>query len=291
VVYSSGEADLTVSKRTADDDRPSAGICAFCQQSRDLRNSHLVPKALYRLTRARGGHSNPHPVIVTSRGRRQTSFQAIRPLLCADCEQRFDHQGEDWVMRHCYRGYGRLRLRELLRQSLRLQSDENFTIYSASSVPGVSIEKPVYFCISVFWRASVCDWESSGEKYRAISLGTKYQEQIRKYLLGIAELPQSASILVLASALKTPALVFNFPDTIRVESRHCHSLHIPGLTFQLSLGGQLEPGTIESCIMRSSFHPIFECKHGDARIQRGIFRNMGKIAPPWAEYPIVDGVV
>jgi hypothetical protein len=55
--------------------------------------------------------------------------------------------------------------------------------------------------MSVFWRASVCDWESSGEKYHAISLGTKYQEQIREYLLGVAELPHSASVLVLVSAL------------------------------------------------------------------------------------------
>jgi hypothetical protein len=267
------------------------GVCALCKENRDLRNSHMVPKALYRLMRARSDHSNPNPMIVTSRGRRQTSFQAVRSLLCADCEQRFDHHGENWVLRHCYRGYGRFRLRELLRQSAPLHSEKDFTIYCASSVPGVSIEKLTYFCISVFWRAAVCDWESSGETYHAIRLGTKYQEQIRKYLLGVAELPQSASILVLASGLKTPALVFNFPDTIRVESQHCHSLHIPGLTFQLSLGGQLEPGSIESCILRSPFHPIFECKHGDARVQRGVFRQMGKIAPPGAEYPVVDGVI
>jgi hypothetical protein len=264
------------------------GTCALCVQNRELRNSHLVPKALYRLTRARNGRTNPNPVIVTARGRRQTSFQAVRPLLCSECEQRFDHLGEDWVLKHCYRGYGRFRLRELLRQSTPLHSDEHFTIYCASSVPQLSIDRLVYFCMSVFWRASVCDWESSGEKYRAIRLGTKYQEQIRKYLLGAAELPQSASILVLASGLKTPTLVFTFPDTIRVESQHCHSLHIPGLTFQLSLGGQPEP---ESCIVRSPFHPIFECTHGDARVQRGIFKHMGMIAPPGAEYPIVDGVI
>jgi hypothetical protein len=265
--------------------------CALCKENRELRNSHTVPKALFRLMRARSGHSNPNPVVVTSRGRKQTSFQAVRSLLCSDCEHRFDHQGENWVLRNCYRGYGRFRLRELLRQSAPLHSDKDFTIYGATSVLGVSIDKLVYFCMSVFWRASVCDWESSGEKYHAISLGTKYQEQIREYLLGVAELPHSASVLVLVSALKTPALVFNFPDTIRVDSRHCHTLHIPGLTFQLSLGGQLEPGSIESCIMRSPFHPIFECIHGDARVQQGIFKHMGKIAPPWAEYPIVDEVV
>lgn len=266
--------------------------CALCQQTRDLRNSHLVPKGLYRLARAREGHPNPNPVILTARGRMQTSYQAVRPLLCSECEQRFSRQGEDWVLRHCYRGYGLFRLRQLLRASAPLHSDANFTIYNAASAPQVSIEKLTYFCISVFWRASVCDWESSGEHYRAISLGAKYQEQIRNYLLGAAELPTAASILVLASGLKTPAIVFSFPDTIRVESQHCHSLHIPGLTFQLSLGGQVEREAVEaSCILRSSFHPIFQCKHGDARAQRGVLKNMGKIAPPGAEYPIAEGVV
>jgi hypothetical protein len=266
--------------------------CALCQQTRELQNSHLVPKGLYRLARAREGQHNPNPVILTSKVQRQTSYQAVRPLLCAECEQRFNRQGEDWVLKQCYRGYGVFRLRDLLRDSVPLHSNENLRIYNAATVPGVSIEKLVYFCISVFWRASVCDWESSGEKYRTISVGTKDQEPVRQYLLGAAELPPSASILVVASGLKTPAIVFNFPDTIRVESQHCHSLHIPGLMFQLSLGGHTEREALEaSCIMRSSFHPIFECKHGDARVQRGVFKNMGKIAPPGAEYPIAEGVV
>ena len=120
--------------------------CALCQQTRDLQNSHLVPKGLYRLARSREGHSNPNPVLLTAKGRIQTSYQAARPLLCAECEQRFNHKGEDWVLKHCYRGYGLFRLRELLRASACLHSDENFTIYNASSVPGDSIEKLIYFC-------------------------------------------------------------------------------------------------------------------------------------------------
>jgi hypothetical protein len=176
------------------------GLCALCKENHELRNSHLLPKALYRLTRARGGHANPNPVLVSSRRKIQTSYQAVRFLLCADCEQRFDHQGENWVLKHCYRGYGRFRLRELLRGSTPLLAEDGFTIYNDASVSGVSIEALVYFCVSVFWRASVCDWESSREKYRAISLGAKYQEEIRRYLLGIGELPQVASILIIASA-------------------------------------------------------------------------------------------
>jgi hypothetical protein len=38
--------------------------CALCKENRELRNSQMVPKALYRLMRARSGHSNPNPVVV-----------------------------------------------------------------------------------------------------------------------------------------------------------------------------------------------------------------------------------
>ncbi|MGA3053954.1 MAG: hypothetical protein ABSD63_07085 [Candidatus Korobacteraceae bacterium] len=241
------------------------GVCALCLQERELRDSHLVPKALYRLARAVDRRERPDPVFLASTGRQQTSFQASQYLLCADCERRFDQHGEDWVMRHCYRGRDRFRLRNLLEQSKPIHAADQFTVYCASSVPSLSIAKIVYFCASVFWRASVRDWESSGKKYEAISLGVKYQEKIRQYLLGDADFPANAAVMLVASQLRRPAIAFNFPDTVRAGSCHCHRLHIPGLDFLLSIGHQMEPGTTETCIVRSPHHPIIVCKDGDGK--------------------------
>lgn len=194
-------------------------------------------------------------------------------------------------MRHCYRGRDRFRLRDLLWLATPIHADENDTIFNASTVPGMDIEKLVYFCVSVFWRASVRSWVSSGQKYDGICLGPKYQEEVRRFLLGEAVFPPNAAFLVLVSGLKRPVIAFNFPDTVRVEFSHVHTLHIPGLTFQLGLGAQRSSGALESCIVRSDFHPIFVCKNGDARAQRNVMRLMGKAPPPWAEYPISEGVV
>ena len=271
---------------------PISGMCALCHQVRELRDSHLVPKALYRLTRlkARGAAD---PVIVTSTIRRQTSFQARKHLLCGDCEARFDRNGENWVMRHCYRGYDRFRLRDLLGKTKPIYTDEDeeLVVYDASGVAGMSIEKMVYFAVSVFWRASVCDWESSGQPYAPISLGTRYQEQVRQFLLGEADFPQNAARMLVVSQLPRPHVTFSFPYTTRLETRHAHTLHIPGLTFQLSLGAQNDPGTNETCIVRSAWHPILVCHAGDARVQQSILRLMGKTAPSWGKYPLVNGVV
>ena len=271
---------------------PITDTCALCHQVRELRDSHLVPKALYRLTRLKT-RGTADPVIVTSKVRRPTSFQARKHLLCADCEARFDRNGEDWVMRHCYRGYDRFRLRKLLGGSKAIYTDANdeLVVYDASAVAGMSIEKMVYFAVSVFWRASVCDWESSGQPYAAISLGARYQEQVRRFLLGQADFLQNAALMLVVSQLPRPHVTFSFPYTTRLETRHAHTLHIPGLTFQLSLGAQNDPGTTETCVVRSAWHPILVCQAGDARVQQSILRLMGKTAPAWGKYPLVNGVV
>jgi hypothetical protein len=155
----------------------------------------------------------------------------------------------------------------------------------------MEIEKAVYFCVSVFWRAAVRSWESSSQRYEGIRLGPKYQQEIRAYLLGDAALPENAAVMFIVSGLPRPHLSFNFPDTTRIDSSHAHTLHIPGLTFQLGMGGQPSAGARETCIVRSEFHPIFVCKDGDERVQRQVLRMMGKKAPVWAQYPLVNGVV
>ena len=263
------------------------GRCSLCSHDRELLESHFVPKALYRLVRA--GTRGANPLQITAEGSRQTSKQAVQRLLCADCEKRFDHDGENWVLKNCYRGRGVFRLRALLEQSTPVGIDSDTRIYSASSLEGVRVESLVYFCTSVFWRASVVDWWSSGRKFEQISLGDRYQEEIRRYLLGEDKFPENAAVMVILSGLRQPVLAFNFPISIRVEFGHSHRLHIPGMTFLLTIGKEVPKSLGEACILRSSAHPIFVSKTGDERVQKEIMRLMGKEAPAWAQYPVTEG--
>jgi hypothetical protein len=66
----------------------------------------------------------------------------------------------------------------MLEQSHPLYSNDDTAIYSTLNVPTVDVGQLVYFCASVFWRASVTNWLSSGHKYKSINLGKKYQEEI-----------------------------------------------------------------------------------------------------------------
>ncbi len=122
------------------------------------------------------------------------------------------------MLRHCYRGRGVFRLRTLLEESTPVHADADTRIYAATLVKSVSIESLVYFCTSVFWRASVMDWWSSGKKYEQISLGDRYQEEIRQYLLGEGEFPQNAAVTIILSTLHQPVIAFNFPVSVRIET-------------------------------------------------------------------------
>jgi len=56
--------------------------------------------------------------------------------------------------------------------------------------------KIAYFALSLFWRASVHTWVAhDGERVR-IDLGRKYNEEIRRYLLGETPIPKNAALLV-----------------------------------------------------------------------------------------------
>jgi len=84
------------------------GRCRLCLAVKPLQRSHLLPKALYRLLQ-RQTAKNRNPVWFSRKSAWTSSTQFADELLCYDCEQRFHENGEDWVLRRCYRGKGRSR--------------------------------------------------------------------------------------------------------------------------------------------------------------------------------------
>jgi hypothetical protein len=262
------------------------GKCRLCLQHSELQYSHLLPKALYRLVGSGSDPAHPDTVQITLNSRRKSSEQARRHLLCTSCEQRLNENGEKWVLRNCYRGRGRFRLREELRNRVALESESEIEVYSASEEEAAKL---AYFCLSVLWRASLCDWPRRGQTYHAIDLGP-YQEAIRKYLSGETGAPQHAAVTLILSQLNTPVLAFSFPVSYRVDGCHCHRFHIPGMSFVAAAGKEVSHSWVEICILRSPHRPIFVSKAGDERAQDEIMRLMGKVAPPWGRYPLMDGV-
>lgn len=169
------------------------GRCRLCLEERELQFSHLLPRALYRLVGSASDQAHPDTVQITIGGRKKSSEQARRHILCACCEERFNSKGERWTLRNCYRGKGRFRLRTEVRSRKPLESELGIEAYSTSEE---ELAHLVYFCLSVVWRASLCDWPHRGRNYESIDLGP-YQEEIRKFLNDEGEIPTGVALTII----------------------------------------------------------------------------------------------
>jgi len=92
------------------------GQCGLCQERRELRESHLLPAALYRLARD-PSRTNPNPVTVAGKRTSTTSRQIADHFLCIECEGRFSNGGERYVLAQCARPSGDFKVRELLEKA------------------------------------------------------------------------------------------------------------------------------------------------------------------------------
>jgi hypothetical protein len=260
------------------------GKCRLCLQQAELQHSHLLPRALYRMIGTGTDRVHPDTVQLTLNSRTKSSEQARRHLLCSLCEQCLNENGERWVLHNCYRGRGRFRLRSELRRR---------TILSGAEIEAyMAFEEEVarlsYFCLSVVWRASLCDWYCRGERYQQVELGP-YQEGIRKYLKGEAPVPHRVGVMVMLSGLERPVLAMSFPFSYREDSHHCHRFHIPGVTFVATVGGG-DSSMIEDhlSVLRPP-HPILIETLGDKRAQEEMMLLLGKTPPRGFEVPLAEG--
>lgn len=192
-------------------------------------------------------------------------------------------------MRHCYRGRGVFRLRDILRESTPVVQDPEMLVYSASELPVIDVGQLVYFCSSVIWRASVRGWSLLGAKIEPINLGNKYQEELRRYLLGEDTFPDTATVSIFVSQLNKPLLTFSFPETFRFNSRHTHQMHIPGISFVFTMGKEQYLTWLKNCVFRSPLHPIYVSKLSDQAVQKDIGLALGKSLSALSKLPLIEG--
>jgi len=176
--------------------------CKLCLKTRELQDSHLYPRAFYKaLINNDGGKRDP--VHLTSTALIQKSGHITDYVLCHDCEQLFNRQGENWVNRHVFDGT-RFRLRDILMASAPAEEteDDKLVPYAGAEIPSLDMEKLIYFGMSMFWRASVHKWTLfDGEVH--IPLG-EAEERLRRFLLGEGGLPADTLLNIMVSPYPEP---------------------------------------------------------------------------------------
>ena len=164
---------------------------ASSANARILKDSHFLPAALFRLVRdksATGREANP--VIISKERAEHSQLQMHTYLLCAVCEDRFNKNGESWVLSQCFRYGEGFKLRDsILRASPLRKFPSREYVYSAQNIADCDISQLAYFASSVLWRGSIERWWHGKRELVLPKLGKRYDEQFRQYLLGTMSFP------------------------------------------------------------------------------------------------------
>ena len=244
------------------------GTCKLCLNNRDLRDSHLMPRALYRMARGSGVKGNQDPHVLSAKGRKTSSHQIQDYVLCHECEERFNKNGENYVMRVVTKRTGQFPLLDMLTAIPTPLKGRNWTAYVAAQTPGIERAKIAYFALSIFWRASVHTWEQeSGEKTR-ISLGKKYNEEIRRYLLGETPIPKNANLLVAVCTDELSQKIFFVPGENDKVKDGSFGVMVRGLFFQFRITNIPAPWQARLSMVNTPHEPIsvWNC------FERGVWR-------------------
>lgn len=242
------------------------GKCKLCLSDAELQDSHLLPKAAYRILQKSDGEP---PVIFKRTISMHTNDQIKDYVLCYNCEQRFNDHGERWVMEHCFRNENSFRLKELVESSKPLM-ETPIKVYSAAGIPDVNVDKLTYFATSILWRASIHHWKSGKAEVGPLHLG-KYTEDLRRYLLGVIGFPKNVVILV--SLIPEPRLwlAAGPPYGDRINEFWEYRFPFLGISFSILLGARIDPAIRPLCSYRSAQRFIFT---GD-RVTQMVTRDIG----------------
>jgi hypothetical protein len=255
------------------------GRCKLClQENKDLRKSHFLGRALYKLNMEGG-----EPVMMTPQIIMPTTRQLWAHLLCAGCEQCFNKRGERVVMSLVQRKGG-FRLLNLLNVAMAMEQHGRMTVFSGTDT-GIDTEQLAYFALSVIWRSAVRKWRTLKEQTTSISLGA-YEEPIRQYLAGEADFPENVVVLVtVCTDFGSRNMVFA-PSTTKATAYPYHAFLARGIWFRVFTGANLPQDIRDRCCVTSARKPIFmeDCEDGLLHAARRLHKT-AKIAPRLQKLP------
>ena len=223
------------------------GSCKLCQKNAvELCDSHILPAWAYK--RARGDKTPP--VVVEDNKAFYCARQASEYMLCPECEQRFSRR-EKLVAELAYpeQSASHAPFLDAVGPVVRVADSLR------AALPGkLDTAALAYFGVSVVWRASI------SRQMDACRLGDRYNEEFRRYLLGLAELPEKAACVVSFHDLRGEeninlSTVSSTPVTVRCQRGgtvfFAHRFAILGLSYFLAVGGRIPQEIRSFCVVRS----------------------------------------
>lgn len=216
------------------------GRCRLHGGDAVLQDSHIIPRWAY----VRGkGPSKDHLVAFKGDCIMFDDRQISEHLLCSPCEQKlgvWDAYAAEVSRKDS--GF------TALDQAKRIPGLGEDDLYGAD-IGALDVGALARFGVAVFWRASICS------KTPTVRLGP-YEDGIRDYLLGKADLPRHACLVL---QLLRPAPSAPIDETIALyesgrmaDGGHLHQFVVFGLLYMLLVGRQLPASAYEMCLVRTN---------------------------------------
>lgn len=228
--------------------------CKLCLKEKEIRNSHYLPKGMYKFLRE-ATLKNPNPILAGRGAAVQVSDQITGHMLCDDCEDLFDKNGENLVVNKMAR-IGSFPLWETIRAATPIFGDGDTAMYASGSIPGLNMAALTYFGMSVFWRGAACQWRDRRGPIGGIKLGP-YEERIRQFLLKTGSFPNDVALIISVSPKDDPIVAAFTPSEAERRAYHAFLFYVPGIQFVLAAGKGLNEEMKGECAYSSSQKPIF----------------------------------
>jgi hypothetical protein len=227
------------------------GTCPLCLKDKPICFSHLIPEAMYKYT----WQGDRPPMIYTSKEVGSTEEQLTAYLLCQECENRLNKDGENWLLPKLAHYGGPFPFYEIVTKRCRRDIVHDFaTFYACGDNQDIAFRKLANFVIGVFWKASVHPW-GADRKTPRIHLGP-YQERFRLFLDHKATFPSNTNLQVVVAPPEKALVCFDIPSTRHEKPFHQYVFNIPGMTFLLAVGKGIQPEWKEMCFYTNKLHPV-----------------------------------
>ena len=228
--------------------------CRLCGRQEPLRVSHFMPAALY--------PKNKQKVFATKSGYFHEPVHIAQPMLCGECDARFNQNGEDEVLRWLgpKTKTGQSPLDRALEATPARSLGDGFQIYAAADLK-LKPESFAYFALSLIWRSEQA-WPLPDDSSTApIGLG-EFEPPIRAYLLGEAPFPEHAGVAVTCCTDPKSRQIWAPPE-MSVEVPGLIVMPIMGLLLRVWLGRVIPAPIHRTLFFPSTSYPIFKTECWD----------------------------
>jgi hypothetical protein len=194
----------------------------------------MMPAALY-------GDRKKEFEVSTASGTVTTKTQMKQPMLCRDCEQRFDRNGESHVLEAIAPKNRRaFPLHDRMKVAYPRDSDPSISRFFGPDFC-LDMDQFAYFAVSVVWRATASQWVmQDGNLTQEVKLGA-FQENMRRYLLDEISFPSDMAVIVVVCSDVESRRRFFHPSGFTEAGCINFRFLARGVYFRVMMGYQMSP--------------------------------------------------